>query len=337
MQVRTLLPELFNATFQCNTFHSSSREERAPVKRQVGGSNPSCGASSGCSSAWTRARAWGARGRRFESGHPDSVCRSRSGLSLPLPCLGVAQSGRARGSGPRGCRFKSCHPDVFHVGSVAQLDQSARLRTGRPQVQVLPEPLRLSAPVAQLEQSARFRTERPQVRVLPGAPVLMRSGTGRPTGSHKPGPQGSTPCSATVSCRPGVGGPRARLKSGRTRFDSWGRHSQHRFCPCSSDGSSTGFVNRGSSVRSRPGALLTFHRSSARRASWRRHWSHTPGLLGSIPRACTATGSPTRPRGPIGRGGWLKPSSGASSTLAADIKPQEGNPSHGDAGPQPVV
>jgi hypothetical protein len=178
--------------------------EQAAVNRKAGGSSPSCGASSGCSSAWTRARAWGARGRRFESGHPDSVCR-RCRLSLWLSFLGVAQPGGARGSGPRGCRFKSCHPDVSFEslqptmsGSVAQLDQSARLRTERPQVQVLPEPLLPSAPVAQLEQSARFRTERPQVRILPGATVSMRSGTGRPTGPHKPGPQGSTPCSATL-------------------------------------------------------------------------------------------------------------------------------------------
>ena len=158
-----------------------------------------------------------------------------SRLCSSLFFLGVAQPGRARGSDPRGCRFKSCHPDVF-------------------------------APVAQWTQSARLRTVRPQVQSLPGALVVMRSGTGRPTGSHKPGPQGSTPCSATSSCHPGVGGPRARLKHGRTGFDSWGWHfvaprrprsgssldsksgragfnssaACHLFCPCSSAGSSTG-------------------------------------------------------------------------------------------------
>lgn len=95
------------------------------------------------------------------------------------------------------------------------------------------------------------------------------------------------------TCRPGVGGPRACLKHRRTRFDSGGRHSQHAArrmqhvarstfigrapgssldskskpvgintlaaClkrSCSSAGSSTGFVNRGSSVRTRPGALV---------------------------------------------------------------------------------
>ncbi len=79
---------------RCNTFHSSSMAEQAAVNRKAGGSSPSCGASSGCSSAWTRARAWGARGRRFESGHPDSVSTAVRSF------LGVAQLGGAHGSGP---------------------------------------------------------------------------------------------------------------------------------------------------------------------------------------------------------------------------------------------
>jgi hypothetical protein len=147
--------------------------------------------------------------------------------------------------------FESRRVHFLVSGSVAQVDESVRLRTVRSQVQVLPEPL--FAPVAQSDESARFRTVRPQVqslpgvleasvaqwiesgrvlsarsqvRILPGAHMqhFTAEGGRRPTGSHTPEAQGSTPCSAT---------------------------------------------------------------SHARRASWRRRRSHTPISLGSIPRACT--------------------------------------------------
>jgi hypothetical protein len=57
------------------TFASFGYRHRPP-RSQCGkaGSTPARGTRSrftGCSSAWTRARAWGARGRWFESSHPD--------------------------------------------------------------------------------------------------------------------------------------------------------------------------------------------------------------------------------------------------------------------------
>jgi hypothetical protein len=53
-------------------------------------------------------------------------------------------------------------------GSVAQLDESTRLRAVGPQVRVLPEPLQF-CPCSSVEQSARLRPVRPQVRILPRA------------------------------------------------------------------------------------------------------------------------------------------------------------------------
>jgi hypothetical protein len=119
-------------------------------------------------------------------------------------------------------------PGPLHFCPCSSVEQSARLRPVRPQVRILPRALQAS--VAQWMKSGRVLSARSQVRVLPGAQLqtsLLRSGAGRPTGSHTPGFQGSTPCSAT---------------------------------------------------------------SHARRASWRRRRSHTPVSLGSIPRACTQAG-----------------------------------------------
>ncbi len=57
---------------------------------------------------------------------------------------------------------------LFSFGSVAQLEESTRLRAVGSQVRVLPGPLRF-CPCSSVEQSARLRPVRPQVRILPRA------------------------------------------------------------------------------------------------------------------------------------------------------------------------
>ena len=57
---------------------------------------------------------------------------------------------------------------LFSFGSVAQLDESTRLRAVGSQVRVLPGPLHFR-PCSSVEQSARLRPVRPQVRILPRA------------------------------------------------------------------------------------------------------------------------------------------------------------------------
>jgi hypothetical protein len=157
--------------------------------------------------------------------HPSDPGSNPGGSTSFVSSGSVAQldeSTRLRAVGPQ----VRVLPGPLHFRPCSSVEQSARLRPVRPQVRILPRALQAS--VAQWMKSGRVLSARSQVRVLPGAQhVSLRSGAGRPTGSHTPGFQGSTPCSAT---------------------------------------------------------------SHARRASWRRRRSHTPISLGSIPRACTQAG-----------------------------------------------
>ncbi len=86
--------------------------------------------------------------------------------------MGSYFSGRTARFAPERPGFESRRVHFLVFGSVAQLDESTRLRTVRSQVRVLPEPL-LSCPCSSVDESARFRTVRSQVQFLPG--VLVAS------------------------------------------------------------------------------------------------------------------------------------------------------------------
>jgi hypothetical protein len=81
--------------------------------------------------------------------------------------LAVAQLASAPRSGRGDRRFESCRRDQYT--SVAQRNESARLRAARPKVRVLPEEPTHSDAVTQ-GQSDRLSSGKPRVRVPPASP-----------------------------------------------------------------------------------------------------------------------------------------------------------------------
>lgn len=147
----------FNSLTACHAL-VAQLEERRFRKPEAVGSNPTRGSRS--------TEAFCCRGRevRHLSATQDHAGSSPAGSFC---FMGSYFSGRILGLHPRDPGSNPGESTPSFSGSVAQLDESTRLRTVRSQVQVLPEPLFL-APVAQLDESARFRTVRSQVQSLPG-------------------------------------------------------------------------------------------------------------------------------------------------------------------------